>query len=120
MSSVDGSSQIAKDCDALAILHRNKVGGLSTEQFQSMGFVEEEASFSNEMLVKIALTRYSAGGITTLMYDGARSTVHEIGKVHKAKLIAEANQEVGHDAQWAKLQGKPTGEIDPKDASVDG
>ena len=102
------------------ILHRNKVGGISTEQFQSMGFVEEEASFSNEMLTKIALTRYSGGGSTTLMYDGARSTVHEMGKAHKSKLIAEASQDVGHAAQLDKLFNKQPAAIDPQDASVDG
>jgi replicative DNA helicase len=116
---VDGSSQIAKDCDAMIVLHRNKIESLSTEQFQTVGFVEEEASFSNEMLCKVALTRYSGGGVTTLMYDGPRSTVNEMGKEHKSKLMAEATKDVGHAAQLDKLfNGSKV--VDPQDATVEG
>jgi hypothetical protein len=103
----------------MIVLHRNKIESLSTEQFQTVGFVEEEASFSNEMLCKVALTRYSGGGVTTLMYDGPRSTVNEMGKEHKSKLMAEATKDVGHAAQLDKLfNGSKV--VDPQDATVEG
>jgi hypothetical protein len=119
--SVDGSSQIGKDCDAMIVLHRNKVGNISSSDFQQAGFVEEKDSFSNEMLCKVVITRFSGGGMTTLMYDGARSTVTEMGKEHKSKLVAALTKDVGHAAQLDHLfNGKAAGPIDPQDASVDG
>ena len=90
---------------------------MSADQFQSMGFVEEDASFSPEMLCKIALTRYGQGGITTLDYDGARSTVRDVGKEHKMKILAKAAADVplsGLSAQLAEMA-----KVDPKDETVE-
>jgi replicative DNA helicase len=115
-ASVDGSSQIAKDCDALIILHRDKINQLSSADFQSAGFVEEEAAMSNNMLCKVALTRYSGGGMTTLEYDGPRSTVREMGVEFKTKLQAKAKDPNDNVAETAAM--KALAKVDPKDETV--
>jgi len=71
----DGSSQISKDCDATITLDRIRLNKLNENDFEQLGFVESEASFSPKMLASVGLSRYSGGGYTTLRYDGARSTV---------------------------------------------
>lgn len=57
---VDGASQIAKDCDCMVTLHRDKT---------------QAQTFSPKMKVVVGLSRYSIGGETELYYDGARSKV---------------------------------------------
>ena len=52
---VDGSSQIAKDCDCMIVLHRDKQGELTADQFASIGHVDEGMSFSPIMLASIGL-----------------------------------------------------------------
>lgn len=100
-SNVDGASQIAKDCDCMLTLHRNKIGQLTADQFETAVHVEQEASFDDKMLVTVGLSRYSFGGYVTLMYDGARSTVNEFDVTDVARMHASASANVGYDAQFA-------------------
>lgn len=100
---VDGASQIAKDCDGMITLHRNRVAELSKEQFETCMYVESDAAFDEKMLVTVGLSRYSSGGYTTLFYDGARSTVSEFNIGQIAAFRAEANKDVGYKAQMDSL-----------------
>ena len=86
---VDGSSQIAKDCDAMITLWRSVVGEqkLSEWQTQQEGFEETYESFSPVMRVAVGLSRYSAGGTTKLFYDGARSQVRSLPDEKKTSLV---------------------------------
>lgn len=100
---VDGASQIAKDCDAMITLFRNRVGEISAQDFETIGFVQTEASFSDDTLVSVGLSRYSSGGYTTLHCNGATSTFCEktFGQIQKMQVAANAN--VGHNAQLNAL-----------------
>lgn len=101
----DGSSQVAKDCDASISLHRNRVGQLTVSDWQSMPCIEQDATFDEKTLVKIDLSRYSAGGAVTFHCDGARSTFTEynIAQLAVIKAEAEAKQDVGYKAINEKL-----------------
>lgn len=83
---VDGASQIAKDCDCMMTLHRNKVGVQMVKDFASQDYVEADVSFESKMLVTVGLSRYTSGGYVTLDYDGACSTVRDYGMNGLAKL----------------------------------
>jgi len=87
VSSVDGASQIAKDCDGMLILNRNRIGGVDKNTFQSGAFVESNTTFSPETLVTCGISRYSAGGETQVWFDGATSTFSKLneGKVKSMK-----------------------------------
>lgn len=85
---VDGSSQVAKDCDCMMTAHRNPVGEMSQSEFESMGYVETETAFDPKMLLTVGLSRYSCGGYVTLYFDGATSTVTEYDTAGKVKLDA--------------------------------
>ncbi len=75
-----GSSAIEKDVDFMICLHRNRVlSKLREEDFK--GNMETEDTFEPELLVKVDLGRYCAGGSCTLFMDGATSTVRELGGV---------------------------------------
>ena len=82
-ASIDGASQIAKDCDCLLILNRNKVGGVSKETYAAGAYSESQNTFGPETLVTNSLSRYSAGGETTVWFDGATSTFSKLteGKI---------------------------------------
>ena len=82
---VDGSSQIAKDCDGMITLWRAVVGEQKKSEWetQQAGFEESYASFEPIMKVSVGLSRYSAGGTTKLFYDGARSQVRSIEESQK-------------------------------------
>lgn len=97
---VDGSSQIAKDCDCMITLHRDRADGVTSEMVKTLGHVESEVAFSPTMLVTVGLSRYSSGGYTTLVYDGARSTVNERDAVEKAKVQAAYQASTG----WAAVE----------------
>lgn len=100
---VDGSSQVAKDCDCMITAHRNKLDVSVKREFDEVGFVEIEASFGNEMVVNVGLSRYSQGGGTTLYYDGARSKVTELSQAVIGEMKAKANRDVGAAAIIKKL-----------------
>lgn len=82
---VDGSSQVAKDCDGMITLWRAVVGEQKKSEWetQQAGFQESYASFEPIMKVSVGLSRYSAGGTTKLFYDGARSQVRSIEESQK-------------------------------------
>lgn len=101
--SVDGSSQVAKDCDCMITIHRDKIEGGSLEEFQAVGYVEGQGVFSNKMKVTVGLSRYSGGGYTTLDYDGARSTVREFDMSQLAQFNKQANKTVGYANQLKSM-----------------
>jgi replicative DNA helicase len=111
---VDGASQIAKDCDCMITLHRNRVGELSANDFESMGYIESNSAFDEKMLVTVGLSRYSAGGYVTLQYDGARSTVTEFDVAKIAAIKADANKGVGYESQLKSMGLAPTPQADIK------
>jgi len=99
---VDGSSQIAKDCDCMLTLHRPRIANNNTAdvmQFDSGAPMEEEATFSDRMLLTVGLSRYSSGGRCELHMNGATSTVSEMSEHQKKVIQAMANHNVGHAAQ---------------------
>lgn len=77
---VDGSSQVAKDCDGMITLWRSVVGELKKSEWETQhdGFEESTESFEPIMKVTVGLSRYSSGGSTKLFYDGARSQVRSL------------------------------------------
>jgi len=89
---VDGSSQIAKDCDCMLTLHRNRKAEITQEEFNTLQHIETDGAFESGMIVTAGLSRYSQGGSTTLEYDGARSTVNERDEVMKSKIKADVNK----------------------------
>lgn len=105
----DGSSQIAKDCDVTITLHRDRIEQGSLDEFQSVGYVQGEGTFSPKMVVTVGLSRYSAGGHTTLYYDGARCQISEIPATEITNLITQANKNVGYDSVLRSLNIAPKG-----------
>lgn len=88
---VDGSSQVAKDCDAMITLWRSVVGEMKKSEWetQQQGFEESNESFEPVMKVTVGLSRYSSGGSTKLFYDGARSQVRSLPEAQKAQMNAQ-------------------------------
>lgn len=85
---VDGSSQVAKDCDGMITLWRSVVGELKKSEWetQQQGFEETNLSFEPVMKLTVGLSRYSSGGSTKLYYDGARSQVRSLDNAQKAAM----------------------------------
>jgi hypothetical protein len=85
---VDGSSQVAKDCDAMMTAWRAVVGELKKSEWETQkeGFQESEESFEPIMKLTVGLSRYSTGGSTSLFYDGARSQVRSLTDEKKASM----------------------------------
>jgi replicative DNA helicase len=113
---VDGASQIGKDCDCMMVLHRERTGGeLTAQDVKDMGYVYEETSFGDEMVVTVGLSRYSGGGRTTLHYNGATSTISENTEGQIAKMKAVAQKNIGYEQQLNKLKAvvKPKTEAAP-------
>lgn len=101
---IDGSSQVAKDCDGTITLHRNRIGIDTTQEFETGNYISEEsATFGSDMLVTIGLSRYSGGGRTTLHYNGATSTVMEKTMGQITAMQQKANKNVGHENQLKAL-----------------
>ena len=98
---VDGSSQVAKDSDAMITLWRATVGEQKRSEWetQQQGFEESYESFEPIMRVTVGLSRYSSGGTTKLYFDGARSQVRSITDEKKATMKSNFNgivTESGH------------------------
>jgi replicative DNA helicase len=73
---VDGSSQVAKDCDAMLTMWRNATGSTKQSQYQAdTQQPEEEQSFEALTWINVGLSRYSGGGRCKLYFDGGRSQV---------------------------------------------
>lgn len=103
----DGSAQIAKDCDCNIALHRQRVGEMNADKIDQMVGIEQAASFADDTLVSVGLSRYSGGGRCWLMFDGARSTFNPKTTAAMALINKELNKDVGYAAINAKLGIKP-------------
>lgn len=99
----DGSSQIAKDCDCNIALHRGRVGEMTADQVDQVIGSEQMQSFDDKTLCSVGLSRYSGGGRTWLLYDGARSTFNEFTIDGLAAVNQEVLKDVGYNAVNAKL-----------------
>lgn len=77
---VDGSSQVAKDCDCMITAWRKVVGETTKSAYEeeTESLSEVAQSFEPEMRLTVALTRYSSGGSCYVFYDGARSQIRSI------------------------------------------
>lgn len=91
---VDGSSQVAKDCDGMLTLWRSVIGEMKKSEYEeeSTGFAETQLSFDPKMKVTCGLSRYSSGGSCYLFYDGARSQLRSYSDEQKAQLNANMKQ----------------------------
>lgn len=74
----DGSSQIAKDCDAHITLWRSPMGITKKSQWDEFGVADVDSTFDPRMKVSVGLSRYSSGGECPLYFDGARSQVRSM------------------------------------------
>lgn len=73
---VDGASQIAKDCDCMIVLHRERTDKNLKQELDDDGFLDTtEGNFSQKLILNVGLSRYSGGGRATLYYQGATSRV---------------------------------------------
>lgn len=106
---VDGSSQIAKDCDCMMTAHRPRLSNAqeTRRSFELGATMEAEESFGRRMLLTVGLSRYSSGGRAELDYDGATSTVSELEDAQRAAIAAMANRGVGHAAQLEAMGIQP-------------
>jgi len=88
---VDGSSQVAKDCDCMITAWRSVVGELKKSEYEeeAIGFAETSQSFDPKMKLTVGLSRYSSGGSCYMFYDGARSQVRPYTEVEKSQLNAK-------------------------------
>jgi twinkle protein len=75
---INGSSGPSKDVDYLIVFHRKRVGNLSDKQLN--GYMETDEGFEPQLYVKVDLARYASGGMCTLWFDGATSTVRELSQ----------------------------------------
>ena len=99
---VDGASQVAKDCDAMLILNRHRIGDVDKAVFDKGGFVQSDSTFAPEMLVTAGLSRYSSGGATTVYFDGATSTIYALTEGKIKAMNDQAGANVGYANQAAK------------------
>ena len=72
---VDGSSQIAKDCDGMITMWRSVMGEMKKQDYdeQAGRFEETVQSFDPKTKLTVGLSRYSSGGSCYVYCDGARS-----------------------------------------------
>jgi hypothetical protein len=119
---VDGSSQVAKDCDGMITLWRSVVGELKKSEWetQQQGFEESNESFEPIMKVTVGLSRYSAGGSTKLFYDGARSQVRSIKDEQKAVMKPNFNGIVTESGATVSVQteAETPHEVPKEDISI--
>jgi KaiC/GvpD/RAD55 family RecA-like ATPase len=87
---VDGSSQVAKDCDCMITMWRKVVGEMKKSEYdeEATGFKETDISFEPKTKLTVGLSRYSAGGSCYVLCDGARSTFRSYREDEKAALNA--------------------------------
>lgn len=72
---VDGSSQVAKDCDCMITMWRSPSGGTKLSEYDTENLSDADVSFDAKTIMNVGLSRYSAGGKCFLYFDGARSQV---------------------------------------------
>jgi len=104
----DGSSQIAKDCDAMITIWRSQVGSAKKSEWERGQGGDEEVSFDPKMKVTVALSRYSSGGSCTLHFDGARSQVQEYTNTQKTAMKANFNNAIPTEGPVTPIQGLPS------------
>jgi KaiC/GvpD/RAD55 family RecA-like ATPase len=85
---VDGSSQVAKDCDCMITMWRKVVGEMKKSEYdeEAVGFKETDISFEPKTKLTVGLSRYSAGGSCYVFCDGARSQFRSYSDEEKSKL----------------------------------
>ena len=91
---VDGSSQVAKDCDCMITMWRKVVGEMKKSEYEeeSEGFKETDISFEPKTKLTVGLSRYSAGGSCYVFCDGARSQFRSYREDEKSALNANRQQ----------------------------
>lgn len=90
-----GSSEIEKAVDVMLCMHRERVGKVSGEEFAAMGFLETDTNFAPEVLIRADLTRFTAGGTTTIKMLGDISKFVELSyddKREKSSLVPMNDQ----------------------------
>jgi hypothetical protein len=72
---VDGSSQVAKDCDCMITMWRAVVGEMKKSEYEeeAEGFSESSESYDPKTKIGVGLSRYSSGGHTYLECKGSQS-----------------------------------------------
>ena len=85
---VDGSSQVAKDCDCMITMWRKVVGEMKKSEYEeeSEGFKETDVSFEPKTKLTVGLSRYSAGGSCYVFCDGARSQFRSYREDEKSQM----------------------------------
>ena len=85
---VDGSSQVAKDCDSMLVMWRKVVGEMKKSEYEeeSEGFKETDVSFEPKTKLTVGLSRYSAGGSCYVFCDGARSQFRSYREDEKSQM----------------------------------
>lgn len=95
----DGSSQIAKDSDAMITLYRARVGDtMSKDDLQKQGYIQSNESFKPEMLVTVGNSRYSSGGQDQFYFNGATGQLLPLAEGRIAAMNA-ARGPVGYQEQ---------------------
>jgi hypothetical protein len=119
VSSVDGASQIAKDCDGMLILNRARIGGIDKNTLAAGGFSSSNVTFSPETLVTCAISRYSAGGEIQVWFDGATSTFSNLNEGKVKSMQTQPGKGVMETAK-AKASANPQSSIinDGKDEEI--
>lgn len=92
VKNIDGSSQVAKDCDALITLFRSNLNEMKKSQWEKAGDTSGKESFDPKTKTSVELSRYSSGGHTVLFFDGARSQVREYDHNQKSAMAEAAKQ----------------------------
>jgi KaiC/GvpD/RAD55 family RecA-like ATPase len=72
-----GSSAVEKDVDAMVLMHRNECGRIQ-KATDFHGMLETDEGLEPQILMRVPLSRYSAGGACTLWMEGGTSTVREL------------------------------------------
>lgn len=85
---IDGSSQVAKDCDSMILMWRSVLGEMKKSEYdeQATGFAETTQSFDPKTKLTVGLSRYSSGGSCYVYCDGAKSTFRSYSEEEKSKL----------------------------------
>lgn len=85
---VDGSSQVAKDCDCMITMWRKVVGEMKKSEYdeEAEGFKETDISFEPKTKLAVGLSRYSGGGSCYVFCDGARSRFRSYTGEEKSQL----------------------------------
>jgi hypothetical protein len=91
----DGSAAIAKDCDCNISINRKRLGSTNADEVEEMMGIEQSAAFDDKALISVGLSRYSAGGQSWLMYDGARSTFNDFNVGANALINKELMKDKG-------------------------